>query len=127
MRASISITIPLRASTSQNARLHWAAMAKVRKREKAAALAKLPRHLIRPVIAVTLTRAAPRRLDDDNLAGCLKGVRDGVAARLGIDDGSPLVVWKYEQVQAKNYAVGVDVTYLRDCPDCDGALKSGVR
>lgn len=124
---SLSIIIPLRASTSQNARLHWAALAKVRKREKGAVMAKLPRHLIRPVIAVTLTRCAPRRLDSDNLAGCLKGIRDGVAARLGIDDGSPLIVWKYEQVQAKEYSVGVDVAYLRDCPDCDGGLPGGVR
>lgn len=36
---------------------------------------------------VTLTRVAPRKLDDDNLVGRLKSTRDAVAEVLGIDDG----------------------------------------
>lgn len=35
---------------------------------------------------VTLTRIAPHTLDDDNLAGRLKAVRDETAKTLGIDD-----------------------------------------
>lgn len=45
----------------------------------------------------TLTRVAPRRLDDDNLAHAFKAIRDEVALSAGIDDGSPRWVWRYGQ------------------------------
>ena len=38
------------------------------------------------VLVVKMTRIAPRPLDTDNLAGCFKGIRDGIAAALGVDD-----------------------------------------
>jgi crossover junction endodeoxyribonuclease RusA len=46
---------------------------------------------------VTLTRIAPRRLDSDNVASAFKAFRDGVADALGIDDGSPMIEWRYSQ------------------------------
>ena len=48
---------------------------------------------------VTLTRIAPSNgLDDDNLAGALKAVRDEVAAWLGVDDKDRATVrYEYEQ------------------------------
>lgn len=51
-------------------------------------------------VIVTLTRVGPRRLDDDNLAGSLKGVRDAIAAALGVDDRDPKVQWVYGQYPA---------------------------
>lgn len=42
-------------------------------------------------VVVLLTRIAPRPLDSDNLEGACKGVRDGIAAGLGIDDRDPRV------------------------------------
>lgn len=52
--------------------------------------------------AVTLTRLAPSNgLDDDNLTGALKGVRDAVAAWLGVDDRDRATVrYAYEQQRA---------------------------
>ena len=49
---------------------------------------------------VTLTRVAPRELDDDNLIGGFKSVRDGVADWLGLADNDPRVKWRYAQQRA---------------------------
>lgn len=49
----------------------------------------------------TLTRVAPSDgLDDDNLTGSLKAVRDAVAAWIGVDDKLRNVVrYRYEQAR----------------------------
>lgn len=50
-------------------------------------------------------------MDSDNLAISQKGVRDGVADWLGVDDGHPDIEWRYEQRTggAKVYAIEVEV------------------
>ena len=49
-------------------------------------------------LRITLVRVGPRRLDDDNLAGALKHVRDGIADSLEIDDGDETqAVWAVAQ------------------------------
>lgn len=50
-------------------------------------------------LVVVLTRIAPLLLDDDNLAGALKSIRDGVADALGVDDRDARVVWLTEQTK----------------------------
>lgn len=50
---------------------------------------------------VTLTRVAPRRLDSDNLASACKGLRDGIADALGVDDGDERLEWRYAQEKCK--------------------------
>ena len=60
-------------------------------------------------LLVTITRVGPRRLDDDNLAAACKYVRDQIAAVIGIDDGSPLYTWRYEQRVGGRKEYGVDV------------------
>lgn len=53
-------------------------------------------------VDVTLTRIAPRELDDDNLAYAFKAVRDGVADALGLkNDRDPRVSWSYSQERGK--------------------------
>jgi len=97
-----TIVIPIRLSGGPNARLHWARRAKVAKRERRAAWLATSGWIL-PVdggAAVTLVRLAPRRLDDDNLRGVLKAIRDGVADRLGIDDRDTRVRWRYAQESA---------------------------
>lgn len=42
-----------------------------------------------------------RVLDDDNLAGSLKPLRDAVARRLGIDDGDGRIAWECQQVPTR--------------------------
>lgn len=63
-------------------------------------------------VRVTLTRLAPSSgLDDDNLRGALKAVRDGVADALRIDDRDPRVTWEYEQrrSQPRQWAVEIRI------------------
>lgn len=48
-------------------------------------------------VVVTITRVAPRALDDDNLAYAAKAIRDGIADALGVRDNDPRVSWRYEQ------------------------------
>lgn len=112
----LEFEVPIKASTSQNARMHWAQLARVRKSEKAAVAYRFHPRGMKPFLIITLTRIAPSAMDDDNLAGVLKGIRDGVAARLGIDDGSPLVRWLYRQERrgVREYAVVVRVEALSE-------------
>ena len=62
-------------------------------------------------ITVVLTRIGKKTLDDDNLQSGFKATRDGVADWLGIDDGSPLLTWRYAQEKGKQYAAHVAVTW----------------
>lgn len=109
-----------------NLREHWAEKADRTKQHRTLAAtctasailsAKWPRFL--PEIlagvdaaqcVVTLTRCAPRELDDDNLARAFKATRDGVADALGVDDRDKRLVWRYEQAKAKVPAVRVELS-----------------
>lgn len=105
------IELPLRIHSVANRREHWATRARRTKRDRAAALA-IPRHWLPELpCVVTLTRIAPRKLDDDNLQSGFKALRDGVADRLGVDDADPRVTWRYHQErgQAGEYAARVEV------------------
>ena len=82
------ISIPLRTSSGLNAREHWRARAKRVRTERLATGLVLNRQTRPPIpCTVRLTRIAPSNgLDDDNLCGALKAVRDQVAEWLGVDD-----------------------------------------
>lgn len=57
---------------------------------------------------VTITRLGPRTLDDDNLAGSAKAIRDSIAARLGVDDGDTArIQFRYAQEKSKAYGVRI--------------------
>jgi hypothetical protein len=66
------------------------------------------------LVEVTLTRIAPRELDDDNLRGALKATRDAVADVLGTDDRDPRIAWRYAQRQGgiREYGVQIMVAKL---------------
>jgi hypothetical protein len=52
-------------------------------------------------------------LDDDNLAGACKSVRDGIADALMVDDRHPRVRWLTGQTKAKLPSVVVEVYEMR--------------
>jgi hypothetical protein len=84
----MTIAVPLRTVPGLNAREHFAVRSK-RVRKEREAVAWMLRGVQRPHIpcSVILTRVAPSAgVDDDNLVGALKGVRDQVAEWLGVDD-----------------------------------------
>ena len=89
------ILIPgLRLGRGKNDREHHMTRARRVKRERAAVGWAL-RTAARPALpcTVTMTRISPSAgLDDDNLVGSLKAVRDAVADWLGVDDRDSLTV-----------------------------------
>ena len=94
------LLIRLRTGTGQNDREHWRAKAARVKAEREATLwTLLGAETPEPPCLVTLTRVAPSNgLDDDNLAGSLKAVRDEFARWVGVDDRKRDVVrYLYEQ------------------------------
>jgi hypothetical protein len=60
--------------------------------------------------AVTLTRLGGQKLDDDNLRGALKSVRDEVADWLRVCDGDEAAAaWSYDQKPGGLWGVAVEV------------------
>lgn len=97
----IDFTIPGDAPSTPNLREHHFARAKRVKAQRAAVARRMPKWLEGPLLNVRLTRVAPRALDGDNMQGAMKSYRDAVAARLRIDDATPLVAWAYHQVSGE--------------------------
>lgn len=59
-------------------------------------------------VRVVFIVACKRRLDDDNLQGSLKPLRDAIADSLQLDDGDRRITWEYNQVHTR-YDEGVFV------------------
>lgn len=60
---------------------------------------------------VRFTRIGRKLLDDDNLAGAMKHLRDEVAKYFGVDDG-PKGPIRWEYSQREWFAVGVEIEFL---------------
>jgi hypothetical protein len=105
----IEVELPLRVESVANLREHWAVKGKRTKLHRHTACVLGPSHPL-PVV-VTLTRIAPRALDDDNLRSGFKAIRDGVADRLGVDDRDPRIEWRYAEKRGnpKQYAALVRI------------------
>ena len=112
-----------------NERLHWAAKAKAKAAERAATygsalvqlgpeglwtLAKLPLPLV-----VRFTRIGRRPMDDDNIAGACKAIRDEVRQLFGAEAAASVRVQYGGSVKAGTIAE------LMAQPDVDGALVGG--
>ena len=101
--------IPIRLPSLLNTRMHWRKLAKLKQQQRFATLCCL-NSLVPPSmpLVVTITRVGPRKLDDDNLAGACKYVRDQIANMIGVDDGSELYTWVYQQ-RTGYYGVDVEI------------------
>jgi hypothetical protein len=109
-RARALFKIPdMKLASKLNDRVHWRVKAKQAKTERQAAFYSVPKHPV-PCM-VTITRIGPATLDNDNLAGACKSIRDGIADRLGIDDRSPAVVWRYAQRKHGKGVYGVEIEF----------------
>lgn len=114
---TITVTIPLRTARGQNNREHPMARHKrVRKEHLMVAwsLAHAFGQQRPPIPALCrLTRLAPSDgLDDDNLSGSMKSVRDAIAKWLGVDDKHRDIV-RYEYAQQRsNRAYHVRIEFL---------------
>lgn len=106
-------TLPLKIESTANKREHWrtrASRAKVHRFEGYAAFCTYSRQPFDNLV-VTMTRIAPRELDDDNLAISFKSVRDGLADWLGVKDNDKRIKWVYAQEKGapKHYAARIEV------------------
>lgn len=106
------ITLPIRITNPLNgSHGHWRGVAKRRRAERSVAAMAVPAGL-KPPLVVHLTRIAPRKFDDDNLGAAFKSVRDGIADKVGVDDGSAQIAFKYAQRRGnpKEYAIEILIT-----------------
>lgn len=105
----MKLVLPVRIVSVANLREHWRVKAKRTKAHRHAALV-VPKSLPLPSV-VTLTRIAPRALDDDNLVHAFKALRDGIADRFGVADNHPDLTWRYDQRQggARFYAAEIHI------------------
>lgn len=75
-------------------------------------------------LRVTLTRLGAKALDDDNLSGAFKAVRDAVAHHLGVDDGprGP-ITWAYAQEAHRRHRLtpGIRIEIATPAPRRQGA------
>lgn len=106
MRVLALIEIPIETlSTNEQKRMYWRTLAKKVKQERQAVAlflqAQLDKSIGASVTHVTLDRHGPRDLDDDNLAGSMKAVRDEVAKFLGVKD-DPTSRVKFDCTQGKS-------------------------
>ena len=112
---SFRVMASIRTVSAANAREHWAVKAKRNKTERTAIRAYFDScppslRLTDSNLIVSFTRFGKRLLDDDNLAGSFKAIRDEVAACLERDDGPKAGIrWVYSQETAKEYWIEIEV------------------
>lgn len=102
-RWCLTLTLACRVVSEANRRDHWTVMRR-RKEVQAQSLGKalaalhaaLTPALLPAPLCVTWVHVG-REMDDDNLRRAFKGLRDALAAELGVDDADPRVEWRYEQ------------------------------
>ena len=116
----VTIVLPIRTYSELNQRGHWTKRARrfgeqrfIAKTLAREAFGYYPlSHKVPGALskwAVKLVRVSPGTLDDDNLRGALKAVRDGIADALGVDDGGFCVRWEYHQEKGKCHEVRVEI------------------
>ena len=111
------LLLPIRTKNPLNGQQGvWQAKARKRKQERETTYLLCGSHWTvwgwpKLPVTVLLTRIAPRAMDTDGLAASFKSIRDGIADRLGIDDGGKQVAWEYAQRRGKpkEYAVEIIV------------------
>jgi hypothetical protein len=120
-RLWVELALPMFLESKSNSREHWAARHRHAQEQRGTTrtvLATLSRGgLERQLdlwggekVYVRMVRVAPRALDgDDNLNASLKSVRDGIADWLGVNDGSTLVRWEYDQRRDAPRTYGVEI------------------
>jgi hypothetical protein len=114
---SVTVTVPVHATTPGNTRTHWAKEARAAKEQRSLTamlcgnrLGPAVRAELRtaPRLVVRLTRVGRRRLDPPNVLGALKHVIDGLADWLG--DGSDWYVWETPRQERGEPAVRIELT-----------------
>ncbi len=113
----ITFEIPIRLISTANAREHWRAVAKRKKEHRALGVLYTTVRVseaggIKPPFDIIITRLGKRLLDDDNLSGSAKFLRDGIADALNVDDGDVSKIrFVYRQECGKIYGARIQITH----------------
>lgn len=108
------VKVPLRLHSEANgSHGHWSVRAaRVKNQRHTTAWALRPHKAPGLPVIVTVTRIAPRRLDQhDNLPRSAKAVVDQIADWLGIKDNDPRVTWRYAQRSEGAGVYGVELHF----------------
>ena len=110
----IEFFLKIKTVSEMNSRSHWATRyRRIKVHNVAAYLGTLNamrgHRLTSDRFKITLTRIGIKSMDSDNLASSQKGVRDGIAKAIRIDDGDDRLTWIYKQEKAKRVECGVRV------------------
>jgi len=112
----------------------WAGVSETKRQraDTALVMTQLPRRATdaHSFFSVTLVRFSAGFLDDDNLRGAFKAVRDEVAKWLGVDDGDvDRVRWLYAQEPARRgeFAIRVEVQDGQPGDDVERMLRGAER
>lgn len=108
----VDFTASIRLVSEANIHEHWGTTSKRVKEQRQWIYVHAKRHMPVPFPAVvTMTRIAPRELDDDNAVRSCKAIRDELALLMGIDDRDPRVKWVVKQSKGspKQYGVRVQI------------------
>ena len=112
MTSRVEVFVRAPVPSLSNARLHWAArarMAKIQRESAQIMLRSVTADPPLPPLRITLTRRGLRRIDRDNNVAAMKHFQDGCADWLGVDDGSPLLDWQYAQETGRDQVPGVHI------------------
>jgi hypothetical protein len=128
----IKIDIPIKTVSESNSSEHWSKKAKRHRQQQFFVRLAMNEHLseVKLPCEIKLIRLAPRLLDDDNLRGCLKYVRDEISECLipekagtyitrsgtvrrikGRADSDPRLTWAYGQEKTKTQGVRIMITF----------------
>ena len=105
-----TIFLPIKTKPGLNAREHWWERSRRAKSERQAAklaFGATLRHGTLLPCTITLVRLSAATMDDDNLPGAFKAIRDGIADALGVKDNNPAVTWRYDQRKCKRGEFGI--------------------
>lgn len=108
----VLIEAPIQVVSEANTRGHWSTKYKRSKKQRQDLRLFLnTKRKPRLPCDVWLIRVGPKKLDDDNLSGAFKFLRDEIADWLKIDDGGSEVLWHYEQrvTGKREYAVVLEI------------------
>lgn len=107
----ISVNLPIKTVAGLNAREHWRTRAKRVHAERATSYMTISLERDKPglPVAVSLVRLSAGTLDDDNLQGAFKAIRDGVADAYGVPDNDPRIQWRYSQEKCGRGEFGVRI------------------
>lgn len=123
---TIKLNIPIDLKSEMNVMQHWTAKHRKRKSQiwavRSAWLALKDKNVDLPSLII-LCRHSPRKLDDDNLVGAFKWIRDAIADLLipgkapGQADKSTKLKFEYKQEKSKKKFVTIHILPLHKSQD----------